>query len=219
MREPNWLILLIVVAVIFVGGILFGSIGKAALRNEASAWRRTAAENAQLIEVEKGRYRRAAVELDGAREARAVLEERNADLTRELRRSRAEVRSLQDMVVTVPPDTVVVTATDTVTVEGQTRVDFVLPFDVGEVRGHTRTPPPHAEGILLLNPIPIQVVTSELPDGSWQTDVTLQPPFELGKLDTFTNPRRPSWWERHDFKVGLGLGVVAVLLIMSAAGG
>ena len=75
-------------------------------------------------------------------------------------------------------DTVTVTATDTVYADpGVSRVDFTLSFDAGAVEGHTLTPPPRASGILTLHPIPITVVTSELPDGSWQTDVTLPPPF------------------------------------------
>lgn len=219
MREPNWLALLLVLGAIFVGGIFFGSMGKGDLRAEASAWRRSAAENDRLVQVAHDQWRRASVELGSTREARAILEERNNDLARQLRGARAEIRELQELVVTAPIDTVIVTATDTFyTDTGVSRVDFVLPFDAGSVVGYTLNPPARAWGELTLDPIPIQVVTSEMPDGSWQTDVTLGGPWELGQLDSFTNPRRPSWWERHDFKVGLGLGTVGILILMSVIG-
>jgi len=160
------------------------------------------------------------VELDDSREARSLLETRNGELAGELRRSRAEVRNLQELLITTPLDTVTVTATDTFLIESSVgRVDFVLPFNAGTVTGYTLTPPPRASGVLDLNPISIQVVTSELPDGSWQLDVTLPPPYELGALATFVNPRRPTWWERHDFEVGLGLGATAAFFIVALVGG
>lgn len=220
MREPNWVAVFVAAAVVFLGGAALGSIGKRDLRDEAAAWRRTAAERDALVEIERGRYRRAAVELDGAREAAALVRAENEDLARELRRARAEVRALQTLLVETPPDTVVVTATDTVLVEtGETRVDFRLEFDAGTVEGYTLTPPPRARGVLELRPVPIVVTTSELRDGSWRTDVAVAPPYRLGVLESSVNPRRPSWWERVDFAAGAGVGVVGTLLLLIASGG
>ena len=218
MKRPLLAVLLMAIGILGLG-VWIGSLGKGSLAAERDAWRRSAAESSRLITVAEGWYRRAAIELDGAKEARSLIEAQNADLARQLRRAHATVRSLQELVVTAPPDTVRVVAHDTVTVEGQTRVDFTLPFEVGVVTGYTTTPPPRAVGELLLNPLTIRTVMSELRDGSWQVDVILPPPYELGQLNTFTNPRKPSWWERNDFKIGIGVGAGVVIMILSAIGG
>lgn len=192
------------VAIIASVGIILGLIGggfqTCSLRAQRDAWRRKAALNDSLHQIDAGRFQRAAVALENERQLRAAYEDSFPLLYREMRNLKARERVYVRTIATMEADTAVTTASDTVYISTEginvSRVDFHLDFDGCIVDGFTITPPPRALAKIVYKPIPISVFISQLRDGSLQTNVETEPWVIISELNTSIVVPKPSWLTR-----------------------
>ena len=204
-------------------GIILGSIGKGSLRDQADAWRNVAAERDSLREVSEGIQERQADELEGQRQANAVLQEESRNLSERARVLGGRVVSLTSLVVELRAVEAVGAAVETIWTDTSGTLVRRVSFDVDtlgvRVRGHTRSPPPTYWLTVDRRPPEIRILLTQQRSGAWTTTVeTPQPWAELGSLDTRVVPLSPTWWDRHKFGIGAGLGAVGMLLILAIGG-
>jgi len=203
---------------ILIVGLAIGSVGTCSMRRQRDAWKLVAAERDTLHKDADGKYHRAMAELENVRQMRATYRDSFPDLYEENRRLKAREQVLVQAIARMESDTTAVSATDTVYVEEGvrvSRVDFQLEYEGATVTGHTTTPPPRAEARIDYRPIPLTILVSQLRDKSWRTNVETAPWVEILSLDARVVPYRSSWLERHDFEIGIGIGVVATLFLAS----
>lgn len=183
-----------------------------------------AAERDSLKDVAEDVQERQVVVLTSQKQVIAVLQEGSQGLAERARELGGRVRSLTTMVAELRAVEATGTAVDTMWIDttgvAVQQVSFAVDTLGVWVRGYTRTPPPTYQLSIDRQPIDIRIMLTQQKTGAWTTTVeTPQPWVTLGSLDTFVQPRAPTWWDRNKFKVGLGLGAASMLLIVSAVSG
>ena len=204
-----------------------GTTGKDHLRSQLRAAQNERALSDSLKVVwqdEAGTIsERLAVVQDSERDLRTIVQERVPNMARRidelegtesaLIEARAIIDSLKVTNLEAVIDTVIITE------EGSQRELTYRHSQPGVsveviVRGIMDTiSTPTADIVAAVEPIDITIGIFELPTGEVGVDVVTPPWVKLGKLITNVTLPEPTWWEKHDFKIGVGIGALVVLLI------
>jgi len=225
MKRSNLKIILAiaVLAVVYAAG----TMGKASLRSKLRAAQNERALSDSLKVVwEDETYRlseRLAVVQESERDLQNIVETRVPAMAQRIADLEGTEHALIEATAVIDSITAEGAAIDTV---------FVGPdsTEVHQVSFHhrqpgisidvvTRTPPPVYELKADFDPIPLDIGIFELPTGEIGVDVQAPSWVTLAALNTNIHIPGPTWLERYDFQIGLGLGVITVLAILLAAGG
>jgi len=218
MRD-RFLVVLITVAVVSIGWSLYTG-GIRGQRDAAAALASRRSELIVIAETEtETAYADLAATVESGRVIAAAVRDSAGILSGQLKSERARIRSLTSIIAAFDTVETGGVATDTVYVveEGEDPIQEIrfLADSLGvRVEGWTRsTKPPTFNLSIAREPLRIQVVLSELKGGIWDTRAVVPSYVDLGSLDTIVRPLKPNFFQRHGFKIGLGIGVAAVLLL------
>jgi hypothetical protein len=168
------------------------------LRNRAASLEST-------IEIKKGIWAKASLEVDGLKKLLDVAQKHNAGLKEELEKSKSEVLGLTQVSVKLRKDYEALLAAKQTEVPGKdgepgrTKVEFEKEFGPYRVSGHTLTNPGEAQLRLSQHrPLRLSVALAQNPDKSWRTYVAsseddLQIDVQIAAVNPYLFSRK--WYE------------------------
>jgi hypothetical protein len=181
--------------------------------------RNKVATHEQTIEVQKGVWSKASLELDSLKKLLDSSKKDQVKLKDELNKSKADVLGLTEVSVKLRQDYEALLKAKQTEVPGvdgkpgRTKVEFDREFGPYRISGHTLTNP--AEAYLKLaqhRPLRLTLVITQLEDKSWRTyaassedDVSID--IKLSAVNPYLLERK--WYERIGFNAYLGGGTVA----------
>lgn len=219
--------LMVGIAVISLLGYVAGSSGKGGLRSQLRAAQneRALSDSLKVVWEDEAETisERLAVVQGSERELRSIVEERVPNMARRIRdldgvesaliEARATIDSMKVTNVTATIDTVIITdqgARRELTYR-HSQPGISVEVIISGIMDTISTPT--ASILAVVDPMDLTIGIFELPTGEVGVDVVTPPWVKLGQLITNVTLPEPSWWERHDFKIGVGLGLLAVLLL------
>jgi len=158
----------------------------------------------ELQDLGEGRFQILARRLRSERAIRDSLAEQNAGMAQDLHRAR--IQSVTTITVQAPPETLQTVRVDTVRGRPGIRrheLDFPSGLRVWVLSDATVIEDAGAQ----LPDVDVLNVISRRRDGTWWADVQVNPPHEVGEVRVQVLDPGPTWWERHDLAIGVGLGV------------
>lgn len=220
---------LLALAAVVLAALAFtvGNIGKGGLRSQLRAAQneRALSDSLKVVwEDETTRLsERLAVVQESERDLQTIVETRVPAMARRIADLEGSEHALIEAEATIDSIIAHGAAVDTIIVGPDSTAIHQVSFSHRQpginIDVVTRTPPPTYELVAAFEPIPLAIGIFELPTGEIGVDVQAPVWVTLGKLNTNIHLPGPTWWERNDFKIGLGLGVITVLAILLAAGG
>lgn len=183
------------------------------LRNKVAA-------HEQTVEVQKGVFTKASMEIDGLKKLLDSTKAEQARLRSELDKSKAEVLGLTEVSVKLRQDYEALLKAKQTEIPGvdgkpgRTKVEFDREFGPYRVSGHTLTNP--AEAFLRLSqhrPMRLTLAITQMEDRSWRAyaassedDVSIE--VKLSAVNPYLLERK--WYERIGFNAYLGGGTIGI---------
>lgn len=225
MNDKKWItaVIVLLATIAFVAG----SSGKGDLRIRLRAAQNehALADSLKVVYQDESTTmsERLAVVQDSEKQLRSIMEDRVPAMARRIAELEGTESALIEARATIDSIVATGTAVDTVIIGPDSTKVYQVSFNHRQpgvnIDVVTRTPPPIYELKVVFDPIDLTIGIFELPTGQVGVDVLTPSWVTLGSLITNVNLPEPTWLEKHDFKIGVGLGVVGVLVILLAAGG
>jgi hypothetical protein len=217
-KDPK-LTIIIVLAVLFAGQIIYNNYKDAAVQDELRMQRNRIALLSDVIKKDSATYSRLALEYTNVKDINKFLQKENKNLADKLKNAHSVT------IVNVVGDTSkfnsqnlaigdsIYQQVDTTVTPERIKVEFKFTDQMYSIQGWTKTNKPEAKVKVNINPFSVAIINNELEDGSYNTTVSFydknkkQLPFSVTDIKSAVI-RQPDRSEKKNiFMFGLGADI------------